>query len=125
MNKWIPLGALFGGLGVILGAMGSHSFEDRLTEQKLASLHTATQYMVTHSLALIMVGILALQLGEPIGRKLNKVGGFFTAGIILFCGSIYILTFDGPKFFGPITPIGGLSFIIGWFVLTFTLLKKH
>lgn len=125
MNRWIPLGAFFGGLGVILGAMGSHSFKDQLAEQKLASFHTATQYMVTHSLALILVGILALQLGEPIAKKLNKVGGFFTAGIILFCGSIYILTFDGPKFFGPITPVGGLSFIIGWFAMAFTLLKKH
>lgn len=125
MNRWIPLGALFSGLGVILGAMGAHSLKDRLTEQKLAAFHTATDYLLYHGLALLLVGILTLQLGGPAGKKLNWVGGLFTTGIVLFCGSIYILTFGGPRAFGPMTPLGGLSFMTGWFALAFICLKKN
>lgn len=122
MKIWIVLGGFLGGLGVILGALGAHALKDHLTEQKLAAFHTATQYQIYHSLALVMIGILAMQMGEP--EKLNLVGSFFTAGIFLFCGSIYILTLGGPKFFGPITPLGGLAFISGWFTLAYMFLKK-
>ena len=126
MRLWVSLGALLGGLGVILGAFAAHSLKDKLTEQKLAIFHTATQYLVTHSLALILVGVLASQLNNanPRIKKLNRVGIFFTVGIILFSGSLYALTFGGPRFLGPITPIGGLSFIFGWFTIAFTYLKK-
>jgi uncharacterized membrane protein YgdD (TMEM256/DUF423 family) len=123
MNIWIPLGSIFAGLGVILGALGAHSLKNRLAEQQLASYHTATHYLVIHSLALIVVGILSIQLGESLAGKLNRVGAFFTAGIILFSGSIYILVLGGPRFFGPVTPLGGLSFIIGWFLLAFVFLR--
>ena len=127
MRLWVSLGAFLGGLGVVLGAFGAHSLKNRLTEQKLTAFHTATEYLVIHSLALILVGILAAQMGnaDPHFKKLNRVGLFFVAGILLFSGSLYVLTFGGPKFFGPITPIGGLSFIIGWFTLAFTYLKKN
>jgi len=126
MRKWISLGAFLAGLGVIMGAFGAHSLKDHLTEQKLAVFQTATQYLVTHSLALILVGILAAQTDNPDPRlkKLNKAARFFTAGIILFSGSLYVLTFGGPRFFGPITPIGGLSLITGWFILALAFLKK-
>ena len=124
MKIWISIGGFLGGLGVILGALGAHALKEHLTEQKLAAFHTATQYQIYHSLALVMVGILAMQTGAPISEKLNLVGSFFTAGIFLFCGSIYILTLGGPKFFGPITPLGGLSFISGWFMLAYLFLKK-
>ena len=121
--KWISLGAVLGGVSVVLGAMGAHSLKDRLIEQKLAVFQTATHYMGYHALALILVGILVLQLGESGGKALNKVGILFTVGIVLFTGSIYVLTFDGPRFFGPLTPLGGLSFIVGWFLLAWTVVK--
>lgn len=124
MKPWIPLGAVLGGLGVIIGAFGAHSLKDRLTEQKLAAFHTATQYQFFHSLALILVGALALQLGEPFAKKLNLAGSFFTAGILFFCGSVYALSLGGPRFLGPVTPLGGLSFMAGWFTLAFAFLKK-
>ena len=124
MKIWIAVGGFFGGLGVILGALGAHALKEHLTEQKMAAFHTATQYQIYHSLALVMVGILAIQLGEPMSERLNLIGGFFTAGIFLFCGSIYVLALGGPKFFGPITPIGGLAFISGWFTLAVLFLKK-
>ena len=120
---WISLGAVFSGLSVMLGAMGAHSLQSVLTAKKLAAFHTATDYMGYHGLALVLLGILCLQLGDEGTKRLKKVGIFFTAGIAMFSGSIYILTFDGPKFFGPVTPLGGLSFMTGWFTLAFTVYK--
>ena len=124
MNIWIRLGALGGGMGVLLGAFAAHSLKDHLTQQKLDVFQTATQYQFFHSLALVLVGILALQAAEQDRKKINRAGKFFTAGILLFSGSLYILAFDGPRFFGPITPIGGLSLIIGWSLLAFSISKK-
>ena len=124
MRIWIQLDGLFGGLSVLLGAFGAHSLKNHLTQQKLDVFQTATQYQFFHSLALVLVGILALQAGEQDRKKINRAGIFFTAGILLFSGSLYILAFDGPRFFGPITPIGGLSLIIGWFLLAFSISKK-
>lgn len=123
--RWISLGAAFAGISIVLGAFGAHSLKAHLTEQKLATFHTATVYLGYHGLALILVGILVLQLGEPARKALKKVGIFFTAGIALFSGSLYALTFDGPRFFGPITPLGGLCFIIGWFLLAIWAIKAQ
>ena len=121
--NWISLGAGFGGLSVLLGAFGAHSLKDHLTEQKIATFQTATQYMGYHGLALILVGILVLNFGEPGQQRLKKVGIFFTTGIFLFSGSLYALAFDGPRFFGPVTPFGGLFFMIGWFTLAVVIAK--
>jgi uncharacterized membrane protein YgdD (TMEM256/DUF423 family) len=121
--NWISIGAGFGGLSVMLGAFGAHSLKEHLTEQKLATFQTGTQYMGYHALALVLVGILVLVLGEPGKQALKKVGIFFTAGIVLFSGSLYALAFDGPRFFGPVTPLGGLSFMIGWFTLAVVVAK--
>ena len=76
-----------------------------------------------HALALVLVGILVLILGEAGQQRLKKVGIFFTIGIFLFSGSLYALAFDGPRFFGPVTPFGGLFFMIGWFTLAVVVAK--
>ena len=77
-----------------------------------------------HSLALILVGILARQLGDEYNSKVIKAGWFFLAGIILFSGSLYALALGGPRAFGPLTPLGGLSFMIGWVLLAFSIPRK-
>jgi uncharacterized membrane protein YgdD (TMEM256/DUF423 family) len=122
MRIYIALGALLGGLSVLLGAFGAHSLKAILTEKSLATFVTATQYMMYHSLALLAIGILSLQ--EEHREKVKTPGKFFLAGVLLFSGSLYILAFGGPKIFGPITPLGGLCFMIGWFTLAITYFKK-
>jgi len=102
-----------------------HSLKARLTEKKLATFHTATDYLGYHALGLIAVGILMLVLSEDISAKLKRSAQWISVGILLFCGSLYVLTFDGPRFFGPITPLGGLSFMIGWFTLAVSLFKYY
>jgi uncharacterized membrane protein YgdD (TMEM256/DUF423 family) len=125
MNIWIRLGAIGGGLSVLLGAFGAHSLKKVLTPKDLDTFQTATQYLTIHSIALIIVGILAIQVGEEQSKKLNRAGKFFIAGILMFCGSLYALAFDGPRFFGPITPLGGLCFIIAWLMLAFSISKNN
>ena len=124
MHLWIKLGGILGGLSVMLGAFGAHSLKARLSEKSLATFHTAQFYQFMHSLALILVGILILQLGDENSKRLNRAGWFFMAGIIMFSGSLYTLALGGPRWLGPVTPLGGLSFMIGWFLLAFSQPKK-
>ena len=123
--NWVSIGAIFSGLSVMLGAMGAHSLKNVLTEKKLSAFQTATEYMGYHGLALILVGIICFQLPENGSKALKKVGILFTVGILMFSGSIYILAFDGPRLFGPITPIGGLCFMVGWFIFARVIYKHY
>jgi len=124
MNIWIRLGAIGGGLSVLLGAFGAHGLKKVLSTKSLDTFHTATQYLTIHSIALILVGIIAIQSGQNHSKKLKRAGIFFLAGILLFSGSLYALAFNIPGPFGPITPLGGLCFIIAWFLLAFSISKN-
>ena len=121
--NWISTGAIFSGLSVTLGAMGAHSLKNILTEKNLSAFQTATDYMGYHGLALVLVGIVSLQLNDSGSKALKKVGILFTLGILMFSGSIYILISDGPRIFGPITPLGGLCFMLGWFIFAGVIIK--
>ncbi len=120
---WVSLGAGLAGLSVLLGAFGAHSLKAQLTEKKLATFHTATDYLGYHALALIAIGILMLVLDDEIRAKLKRSARWISTGIILFSGSLYGLAFEGPRFLGPLTPLGGLCFMIGWFTLAYSLFK--
>jgi uncharacterized membrane protein YgdD (TMEM256/DUF423 family) len=74
-------------------------------------------------MGLIGIGILMLVLNKEIRAKLKRSARWMSTGILLFSGSLYALAFDGPRFFGPITPLGGLCFMVGWFTLAYSLLK--
>ena len=121
--NWISTGAIFSGLSVTLGAMGAHSLKNILTEKNLSAFQTATDYMGYHGLALVLVGIVSLQLNDSGAKALKKVGILFTLGILMFSGSIYVLISDGPRIFGPITPLGGLCFMLGWFIFAGVIIK--
>lgn len=104
--------AIGGALGVILGAFGAHALKATLTEAQLQTWQTAVQYQFIHVLALMMCAILIRQWGESV--VLNSAVVAFAVGIIFFSGSLYWLALGGPRWLGPITPLGGLAFIIGW-----------
>ena len=123
--NWISIGAIFSGLSVMLGAMGAHSLKNILSEKNLSAFQTATEYMGYHGIALILVGIICFQLSESGAKALKKVGILFTAGTVMFSGSIYILISGGPRVFGPITPIGGLCLMIGWFIFSGVIYKQY
>ncbi len=109
------MGAVSGMLCVILGAFGAHGLENQLPAHHLEWWQKAVDYQALHSLALLAVGLLALQQGS---RLLQWSGWSFLIGILLFSGSLYLLALTGNRTLGMITPFGGLAFIIGWCCLT-------
>ena len=127
-HKHFKLAAISMVIAIALGAMGAHYLKETLglPVDKLDSWKTGVLYQVIHSLSIFIVILLATIF------KIDKVGAvinLFFIGILLFSGSIYLLTLnyiwqiDALKFLGPITPIGGLLFITGWFLLFFRLKK--
>ncbi|MBG0841597.1 DUF423 domain-containing protein [Ectopseudomonas toyotomiensis] len=111
---WLLLSAFTGFTGVSLGAFAAHGLKHRLTPEYLAVFQTGTHYQLIHALALFGVGLLAMH--AP-GRLVNLAGGTFTLGILLFSGSLYLLTLSGIGKLGMITPFGGVAFLIGWLCL--------
>ena len=108
---WLLLSAFAGFTGVALGAFAAHGLKHRLTPEYLAVFQTGTHYQLIHALALFGVGLLALHMP---GRLVNLAGGAFAVGILLFSGSLYLLTLSGIGKLGVITPFGGVAFLIGW-----------
>lgn len=111
---WLLLSAFAGFTGVALGAFAAHGLKGRLTPEYLAVFQTGTHYQQIHALALFGVGLLALHMP---GRLVNLAGGAFSVGILLFSGSLYLLTLSGIGKLGMITPFGGVAFLIGWLCL--------
>ena len=111
---WISAGAILGGLSTALGAFGAHVLKDRLSEHYLNVFETAVRYQMYHALTLLALGLVATRI-EGLMLKLSGVS--FILGVLLFSGSLYLLVLTGQKFWGMITPIGGLALIIGWLLL--------
>ncbi len=118
VKVFLAIAALLAGLSVALGAFASHGLKDKLTERALEIFETATRYQMYHALALMLVAILLMQSElmqvETAKTWLNAAGYAFIAGIIIFSGSLYALSFSGIKVLGAITPIGGVAFMVGW-----------
>ena len=117
LRAFLMLAAFFGFTGVALGAFAAHGLKNRLSAEYLAIFHTGVLYQLIHALALFGVAILAIQIQ---GRLVTYAGISFALGILLFSGSLYLLTLTGVSKLGIITPIGGLFFLIGWFILGWT-----
>ncbi|MEM1189160.1 MAG: DUF423 domain-containing protein [Pseudomonadota bacterium] len=111
----LTLAAISGFLCVALGAFGAHALRNRLDDYALGIFETAVQYQFYHSLALLAVGLLMLQV--PASALLRSSALLFIAGICVFSGSLYILSFSGLRWMGAITPLGGLALIGGWLCL--------
>jgi uncharacterized membrane protein YgdD (TMEM256/DUF423 family) len=109
---FITLASLSGMLAVALGAFGAHALKGKLDEYALGILGTAVQYHFYHSLALLAVGVIALN--QPQTAMLKTSGWLFLIGILVFSGSLYLLSITGVRWLGAITPVGGLAFIFGW-----------
>lgn len=108
----LTLGALGALLAVAFGAFGAHALRDRLSDYSLGVFETAVQYQFYHSLGLLAVALLLIQF--PSSALLKSSVTLFVLGILLFCGSLYLLSFTGVRWLGAITPLGGLAFIAGW-----------
>ncbi|UCP07900.1 MULTISPECIES: DUF423 domain-containing protein [unclassified Pseudomonas] len=114
LRGFLMLAAFFGFTGVALGAFAAHGLKSRLTPEYLTIFHTGVTYQLVHTLALLGVALLATQIQ---GRLITWAGASFAIGILLFSGSLYLLTLTGISKLGIITPFGGLAFLIGWLCL--------
>lgn len=114
LRSFLMLAAFFGFTGVALGAFAAHGLKNRLSADYLAIFHTGVTYQLVHALALFGVALLAVHLP---GRLVGWAGYLFVLGIVLFSGSLYLLTLTGVSKLGMITPIGGLCFLAGWLSL--------
>ena len=108
------LGSLSGGLAVALGAFGAHALKDRLTPDLLQTFETGVRYHMYHALALLAVAWAISRWPES---SAGTAGWAFIIGIVVFSGSLYILSFTGMRWLGAITPIGGVAFLLGWLLL--------
>jgi uncharacterized membrane protein YgdD (TMEM256/DUF423 family) len=109
---FITLASLSGMLAVAFGAFGAHALRGRLDGYLTGIFETAVQYQFYHSLALLAVGVIALN--HPQTVLLKSAGWLFLIGIVVFSGSLYVLALTGTKWLGAVTPLGGLAFIAGW-----------
>ncbi|HEX8691824.1 MAG TPA: DUF423 domain-containing protein [Longimicrobium sp.] len=110
---WI-LGCVFGLLGVAAGAFGAHALRERLSADLLAVFETGARYQMYHALALLAVATAAAR--WP-GGGWALPGWLFTAGILVFSGSLYLLALTGARWLGAVTPLGGLCLLGGWAAL--------
>lgn len=108
-------------VAVQLSALGAHALADVLTPQKLNSWIWATQMQITHSLGLLLLGLIIVRFGAT--RLLVASGAIMTLGLLLFSGSIYIDALGGPAVFARIPPLGGSSFMIAWLLLAIALFR--
>lgn len=115
MNKYIQIGAFTAMLSVALGAFGAHLLEDRLTVDALETYHTAVQYQMFHSVGILIIALLLDRL--PSQKLAIWAAKLLLTGIVIFSGSLYVLSLSGIKMLGAITPIGGVLFIAGWICL--------
>jgi uncharacterized membrane protein YgdD (TMEM256/DUF423 family) len=129
MHKgFLKVAAILGFLSVALGAFAAHALKEMVSDHAVATFETGVRYQFYHAFALLAVGILFQQFKSGL---MVWAGRFFIAGVILFSGSLYALTMvqatvqPGYKWIGPITPLGGVCFLLGWLCMLIAFFKKN
>jgi uncharacterized membrane protein YgdD (TMEM256/DUF423 family) len=113
---FLVFAAINGAAAVMLGAFGAHTLKQSLSSAYLQTWHTAVLYHFVHVLALMALGIMLKMTSSTFPGKASGIA--FMLGMLLFSGSLYWLALGGPRWLGPITPLGGLCFITGWLALS-------
>ena len=116
-NTFLILGAINAFLCVAIGAFGAHGLKEKLSTDMLAVYQTAVQYHFYHALGLAAVGLVLAHF--PKSWPVTLSGWMMLAGIVLFSGSLYVLSLTGMRWLGAITPIGGVAFLLAWALLAY------
>ncbi len=120
-KTYLLIAAFNGFLAVALGAFGAHGLKQRLSTDLLAVYQTGVQYHFYHTLALLLVA--ALMLHWPQSNSLRWSALLFCIGMLVFSGSLYVLSITGIRWLGAITPLGGVAFLAGWIALALAVWK--
>jgi uncharacterized membrane protein YgdD (TMEM256/DUF423 family) len=115
MNRLVAAAACLGFSGVALGAFGAHALDAQLTDEAHGWWTTATTYLLPHAAAALAAGL---------SRRVNRGGWLIIVGAAIFAGSLYAMALGAPRWFGAITPIGGLSLLAGWAAIALSALRK-
>ena len=115
MVNWIGIAAINLAIAVALGAFGAHGIKSMVNAHQLEWWHTATLYLFIHALGLLLVGLLI-----RLNIATQTTAWLLQVGIIIFAGSLFAMTLGAPRWFGAITPIGGVLMIAGWAWLAVT-----
>ena len=118
-NTWIIAGSFFAALAVIFGAFGAHGLKSKVSPEDLIIFETGVRYQMYHALGLVLLGLLGMITSFSISQLPAL---FFVIGIIIFSGTLYLIPLTGIRWLGAITPIGGIAFIAGWFMLIYNIL---
>ena len=118
-TTWIIAGSFFAALAVILGAFGAHGLKSKVSPEDLIIFETGVRYQMYHALGLVLLGLLGMSTSFSISQLPAL---FFVIGIIIFSGTLYLIPLTGIRWLGAITPIGGIAFIAGWFMLIYNIL---
>lgn len=119
-HKYRLLGSLLALSAVLFGAFGAHALKETLSaHDSIQTWETAVRYQMWHALALILLSLIRAPETMP-----KMAGPCFVVGSLLFSGSLYGLALDGPKWLGPVTPLGGLCLMVGWLLLVYSSLKN-
>lgn len=119
---WLLMAAIFGFLSVAIGAFGAHGLKDILDAYGKSIFDTAVLYQMFHTLALFGVGVLQISFPKS---NFKLAGWSFVLGMVLFCGSLYLLSLTRLKWLGAVTPIGGIAFLVGWAALVYVAVKSQ
>ncbi|MGI8950437.1 MAG: DUF423 domain-containing protein [Chitinophagaceae bacterium] len=126
-KQFLQTAAIIGAFSVALGAFGAHALKGKMNADTFAIFETAVRYQLYHVFSLMVCGILFQSFNKKI---IIWSGRLFIAGIILFCGSLYLLTYfiasgnENMNWLGAVTPLGGLCFIAGWICLAISITKR-
>ena len=118
MKSLLIVGSVFAALSVLLGAFGAHGLKNRLSIEDLAIFETAVRYQMYHALGILLMGLASIDLAE---KLVSTPAYFLILGMIVFSGSLFLLVFTNLRWFGAITPIGGLCLIIGWLLFAYNI----
>lgn len=120
-RRFLVVACLLGFAAVALGAFGAHALKARIGPASLAVFETGVRYQMYHALALLAV---ALRMEQRPARALATSGWLFVAGVVLFSGSLYLLSTAGWRWLGPVTPLGGVCFLAGWIAFLVAAVKR-
>jgi uncharacterized membrane protein YgdD (TMEM256/DUF423 family) len=118
---FLAIGCIAALLAVALGAFGAHGLKARIAPELMPVYRTGVEYHFYHALGMILVGLAAFHLPES--AYLRAAGWAMLAGIVLFSGSLYLLSLTGLGWLGAITPVGGAAFITAWALFALAAIK--
>lgn len=112
-KTFLIIGSVFGFFGVAIGAFAAHGLKTKLSHEMFSIFEVGVRYHMYHALTLLAVAWAMNAYGT---NYFSMAGWFFSIGVVIFSGSLYVLALTGIKMWGAVTPIGGLFFLAGWFV---------